>query len=103
MMCKFTTHTISSVCVSFVGTHEYLSTSQSHELTKRALESNDDLGSHGLSFPPLTSRISFTWPSHGYGLLSIIYPLPILPCSLCMICPFLCPCHAFVTHALHYT
>ena len=32
---------------------------QSHELTKRALESNDDLGSHGLSFPPLSSRKDF--------------------------------------------
>ena len=33
----------------------YLSTSQSHELTKQALERIDDLGSHGLSFPPLSS------------------------------------------------
>ena len=37
-----------------------MSTSQSHELTKRALESNDDLGSHGLPFPPLSSRKDFT-------------------------------------------
>src|SRR3989337_2555633 len=46
-----------------------------------------------------TSRISSTWPSHGYGLLSNTYSMPILPCSLCMICSFRCLCHAFVTHA----
>ena len=50
-----------------------------------------------------TSRISSTWPSLGYGLLSITYYMPILPCSLCMICSFPCLCHAFVTHAFHYT
>ena len=96
-------HNFFGLCLFCVGTHEYLSTSQSHELTKRALESNDDLGSHGLSFPPFSSHISSTWPSLGYGLLSITYSMPILPCSLCMICSFLCLCHAFVTHALHYT
>ena len=47
-------HNFFGLCLFCVGTHEYLSTSQSHELTKRALESNDDLGSHGLSFPPLS-------------------------------------------------
>ena len=47
-------HNFFGLCLFCVGTHEYLSTSQSHELTKRALESNDDLGSHGLPFPPLT-------------------------------------------------
>ena len=50
-----------------------------------------------------TLRISSTWPSHGYGLLSITYSMTILPCSLCMICSLLCLCHALVTHALHYT
>ena len=50
-----------------------------------------------------TSRISSTWLSHGYGLSSITYYMPILPCSLFMICSSLCLCHAFVTHALHYT
>ena len=50
-----------------------------------------------------TSRISSTWLSHGYGLSSITSYMPILPCPLCMICSFLCLCHAFVTHALHYT
>ena len=40
-------HNFFGLCLFCVGTHEYLSTSQSHELTKRALESNDDLGSHG--------------------------------------------------------
>ena len=96
-------HNFFGLCLFCVGTHEYLSTSQSHELTKRALESNDDLGSHGLPFPPLTSRISSTWPSHGYGLFSITYSMPILLCSLCTICSFLCLCHAFLTHALHCT
>ena len=50
-----------------------------------------------------TSRIHSTWPSLGYVLLSITYYMPILPCSLCMICSFLCLWHAFLTHALHYT
>ena len=51
-----------------------------------------------------TSHISSTWPSLGYGLLSIIYhSMPIFPCSHCMICLFICLCHAFVTHASHYT
>src|SRR3954467_7163242 len=53
------THNFFRLCLFCVGTHEYLSTLQSHELTKRALESNDDLGSHGLPFPPLTSRKHF--------------------------------------------
>src|SRR3954462_5493663 len=53
------THNFFGLCLFCVGTHEYLSTSQSHELTKRALESNDDLGSDGLPFPPLTSRKNF--------------------------------------------
>ena len=47
------------LCLFCVGTHEYLSTLQSHELTKQALESNDDLGSHGLSFPLLSSCKDF--------------------------------------------
>ena len=54
-------HNFFGLCLFCVGTHEYLSTSQSHELTKRALESNDDLGSHGLSFPPLSSRKDFAY------------------------------------------
>ena len=49
-------HNFFGLCLFCVGTQEYLSTSQSHELTKRALESNVDLGSHGFSFPPLTWR-----------------------------------------------
>ena len=96
-------HTFFGLCLICVGMHSTSSTSQSHELTKRALESNDDLGFHGLPFPSLSSRISSTWLSHSYGLSSITYYMPILPCSLCMICSFLCLCHAFVTHALHYT
>ena len=39
------THNLFRLCLFCVGTHEFLSTLQSHELTKRALESNDDLGS----------------------------------------------------------
>ena len=92
-------HNFFGLCVFCVGPHTYSSTSQTHELTKRALESNDDLGSHGLSFPPLSSRKGFAHffyiTSLGYGLLSITYYMPILPCSLCMICSFLCLCHAF--------
>ena len=52
-------HNFFGSCLFCVGTHEYLSTSQSHELTKRALESNDALGSHGLSFPLLSSCKDF--------------------------------------------
>ena len=44
-------HTIFPLSLFCVGTHVYSSTSQSQELTKRALESNDDLGSRGLSLP----------------------------------------------------
>ena len=50
-----------------------------------------------------TSRISSTLFSLGYGLFTTSHFMPILPCSLCMICSFICLCHAFVTHALHYT
>ena len=100
-------HNFFGLCLFCVGTHDYLSTSQSHVLTKRALESNDDLGSHGLPFPSLSSPKDFahflymalTW----LWLIVHMYHLPILPCSLCMICSFLCLCHAFVSHALHYT
>ena len=49
-------HTIFPLSLFCVGTHVYSSTSQSQELTKRALESNDDLGSRGLSLPPFPSR-----------------------------------------------
>ena len=58
---------------------------------------------HPLRDEPL--RISSTWPSHGYGLLSITYSIPILPCSLCMICSsiwmtcFGDPC--FALHMIH--
>ena len=52
-------HTIFSLSLFCVGTYEHSSTSQSHELTKRALESKDDLGSRGLSFPPFPSRNDF--------------------------------------------
>ena len=81
--------------------------SKSHELTKRALESNDDLGTHGLSFPPLPSRKDFahffymalTWQ---WVVLHYISFAHIATFTLHDM-PFLCLCHAFVTHALHYT
>ena len=50
------TRTIFPLYLFCVGTYEHSSTSQSHELTKRALESNDDLGSRGLSLPPFPLR-----------------------------------------------
>ena len=48
-------HTIFPLSLFCVGTHVHSSTSQSQELTKRALESIDDLGSRELPFPPLSS------------------------------------------------
>ena len=42
-------HTIFPLSLFCVGTHTYSSTSQSQELMKRALESNDALGSRELS------------------------------------------------------
>ena len=82
-------HTIFPLSLFCVGTYEHSSTSQSHELTKRALESNDDLGSRGLSFPPFPSRIHFTWLSHSFGLYITCYIMSIFPCSICMLCLFL--------------
>ena len=42
------------------GPHTYLSTSQAHELTKRALESNEDVRHHGvLTLHPPSSRRDF--------------------------------------------
>ena len=55
MMCTYHAHTIFPLPLFCVGTHIYSSTSQSQELTKRALESNDGLGSRGLSLPPFPS------------------------------------------------
>ena len=52
-------HNFFGLCLFCVGPHTYSSTSQEHELTKRALESTDDLGFRGLSFPPLPSRKDF--------------------------------------------
>ena len=95
-------HTISPLPLFCVGTHIYSSTSQSQELTKRALESNDDLEFHGLSLPPFPSCIPFTWLSHGYGLYTASHFFLILPCSLCMLCLLLCLCHAIVTLACIY-
>ena len=52
-------HNFFGLCLFCVGPHTYSSTSQEHELTKRALESTDDLGVHGLSFQPLPSHKDF--------------------------------------------
>ena len=49
-----------------------------------------------------TTRISLTWISHGYGLYTASHFLLILPCSLCMLCLFICLCHAIVTLACIY-
>ena len=100
-------HTFFGLCLFCVGTHDYLSTSQSHELTKRALESNDDLGSHGLYFPPLSSRKDFT---HFFymgltWLWVIVHYVSFAHITMFTLHDMLilCLCHAFVTHALHYT
>ena len=53
-------HRIFPLSLFCVGTQEYFSMSQSNELTKRALESNDNLGYRGLSLPPFHSRKHFT-------------------------------------------
>ena len=76
------THNFFRLCICCVGTHAYLSTSQSHELTRRALESNDDLGSHGLSFPPLSSREVFA--HFFYMALTWLWVI---------VHYILCPCH----------
>ena len=44
-----------------------------------------------------TTRISFTWLSHDYGLYITCYLMPILSCSLCMLYLFTWFCHAIVT------
>ena len=101
------THNFYGLCFFRVGTHEYLSTSQSHELTKRALKRNDDLGFHGVSFPTLSLRQDFAhffymaltwlWVIYHFSLYAHIAMF-----TLHVICSFLYLCHAFVTHALHY-
>ena len=57
-------HTIFPLYLFCVGTHVYSSTSQPQELTKRALESKDDLGSRELPFPPLSSSNVYAHLSH---------------------------------------
>ena len=99
-------HTIFSLSLFRVGTHVYSSTSQSQELTKRALEGNDvwdpvDYPYHR-SIRARTTRISSTWLSHGYGPFTTCHLMPILSCSLCMLYLFLCLCHAIVTLACIY-
>ena len=49
-----------------------------------------------------TTRISSTWLSHDYGLFTTCHLMPILLCSLCMLCLLLCLCHAIVTLACIY-
>ena len=81
-------HTIFPLSLFCVGTHVYSSTSQSQELTKRALESTVwdpvDYPYHR-SLRARTPRISFTWLSYGYGLFTTCHLMPILLCSLCML------------------
>ena len=114
-------HNFFGLCLFWVGPHTYSSTSQEHELTKRALESNDDLGVHGLSFQPLPSRKDFahlfymalTWlwvivhfisyaPFAMFTLhdMLILMPLPCIcdPCfALQMIIVGLLMSHSFIT------
>ena len=49
-----------------------------------------------------TTRIYSTWLSHGYGLYITCYFMPILSCSLCMLCLLLCLCHLIVTLACNF-
>ena len=100
-------HTIFPLPLFCVGTYEHSSTSQSHELTKRALESNDDLGSRGLSLPPFPSRKDY---AHLFYLaltrlwaITTCHLMLIFLCSLCMLCLFPCLCHAIVTLSCIYT
>ena len=101
------THNFFGLCFFCVGAHEYLSTLQSHELTKRALESNDELGSHGLSFPPLSSRKDFThffylaltwlWVIVHYILYAHLAMFTLHDMFIPMPLPWICdPC--FITH-----
>src|SRR4051812_13081638 len=53
--------------------------------------------SYHRSLRATTSRITFTWLSHGYGLFPICHLMPIISCSLCMLCLFLSLCHVIVT------
>ena len=106
-------HKIFPLSLFCVGTHVYSSASQSQELTKWALESNDDLGSCGLSLPPFPSRKDY---AHLFYLVltrlwaiyhlspyahTIVFTLHVMP--LYMILPCNCdPClHLHVIH--HYT
>ena len=78
---------------------------QSHELTKRALESNDDLGSHGFPFPPLSSRKDFAhffymaltwlWVIYHFSLYSHISMFTMLDIIIHMPLSCICdPCFA---------
>ena len=95
------THTIFPLSLFCVGTHVYSSTSQSQELTKRALRAKmtwdpvDYPYHHSLC--ARTTRISSTWLSHGYGLFTTCHLMLIFSCSLCMLSLLLCLCHASVT------
>ena len=105
-------HTIFPLSLFCVGTYEHSSTSQSHELTKRALESNDALGSRGLSLPPFHSRKDYAhlfylaltrlWDIYHLSPYAhtIVFTLHVMP--LYMILPCNCdPClHLPMIH--HY-
>ena len=106
------THNFFRLCFFCVGTLEYLSTSQSHELTKRALESNDDLGFHGLSLPPFPSRNDFThlfymaltwlWVIYHFSLYAHIAMFTLHDMLIPMPLPCICdPC--FALHMMIYS
>ena len=78
------THTFFGLFLFCVGTHIYSLTSQDHELMKRALESNDDLGSRGLSFPPFPLAQGL----HASLLLGSHTAMGYLP--LVTLCPHYC-------------
>ena len=97
-------HTIFPLSLFCVGTHVYSSTSQSQELTKRALESNDALGFRGLSLPMFPSckdyahlfylaltrlwaiyRLSPYAHSSVFTLHVMLVSMP-LPCNLTLVC-----------------
>ena len=98
-------HTIFPLSLFCVGTHVYSSTSQSHELTKRALESNDALGSRGLSLPLFPSckdyahllylALTRLWAIYRPYAHTIVFTLHAMP--LYMICAIHLLCHAMIT------
>ena len=106
-------HTIFPLPLFCVGTYGYSSTSQSHELTKRALESNDDLGSLGMPISaPFPSRKDFAhffylaltrlWAIYHFSLYAHFTMFTLHVMSLSMLLPCNCdPC--LHLHMLHHS